>query len=188
MNTTLTMKDIKHRAILNSATELLALKPTATLQEIADYSKIGIATLHRHFVSREALMDELAMNAIHLVGESFASLTIDPDDMKTSLKQLFDALIPLGNKIYFLDAAASVEENPTIVAGEARLKRPILDAIEAWQHNGYLKKDYPSRWMLNVIYSLLFVTWRDIQAGNLAKNDATELLLNTVLSGFSEIK
>ncbi|MBC3887502.1 TetR family transcriptional regulator [Acetobacterium paludosum] len=188
MNTTLTMKDIKHQAILNSATELLALKPTATLQAIADYSKIGIATLHRHFVSREALLDELALNAIHLVEETFASLIIDPDDMKASLKRLFDALIPLGNKIYFLGTAASIDENPTIIAGETHLKRPILDAIETWQHNGCLKKDYPSRWILNVIYSLLFMTWQDIQAGNLAKNDATDLLLNTVLSGFSEIK
>lgn len=188
MNTNLSLKDIKHRAILNSATELLALKPTATLQEIADYSKIGIATLHRHFVSRETLLDELAMNAIHLVRETFTTLTIDPYDMNSSLKRLFDALIPLGNKIYFLDAAASVNENPTIVAGEASLKRPILEAIEIWQHNGYLKKDVPSRWMMNVIYSLLFITWQDIQAGNLAKNDATDLLLNTVLSGFSVIK
>ncbi|MFD2879805.1 hypothetical protein ACFTAO_33695 [Paenibacillus rhizoplanae] len=34
------------------------------------------------------------------------------------------------------------------------------------------------------MYNLLFVAWQEIQKGNLAKNDAPQLLVNTVLQGF----
>lgn len=68
------VKDNKRKAILDASTELLAFKPTATLQEIADHAGIGIATLHRYFSTRELLLDALALNAIGLVDEALGEL------------------------------------------------------------------------------------------------------------------
>lgn len=68
------VKDNKRKAILDASTELLALKQTATLQEIADHAGIGIATLHRYFSTRELLLDALALNAIGLVEEALGEL------------------------------------------------------------------------------------------------------------------
>lgn len=179
-------KDSRRQAILDAATEILALKPTATLQEIADYSDIGIATLHRHFSSREMLLDELALNAIDLVKKALAKIAFDYSDIKSSLMDIFDALIPLGNKIYFLGTAASVDENPNVVSGESSIKQPILYAIEQWKKNGLLNKNISSKWMMAVMYNLLFVAWQEIQSGNIARNDASNFLLITILQGFSQ--
>lgn len=173
-------------AIVESATEFLSLKPTATLQEIADYSKIGIATLHRHFSCRDELLHELALNAIRIVEEAIASIKIDVNDARSSLVNLIKVLIPLGNKISFLGADGCGYCNPNIDKEEVRVLEPIQKAIKEWQNNGQLRNDMPAKWIMSVLYYLLFVSWSEIQAGNIARNDAAEYLLNTILSGFEK--
>lgn len=178
------VKDNKRKAILDASTELLALKPTATLQEIADHAGIGIATLHRYFSTRELLLDALALNAIGLVEEALGGVTAEEHDMLSFLMEVFEVLIPLGGKVSFLSSAASVDENPHIVAEEARIKQPLREAVEGWQARGLLSTEMTAHWIITVMYNLLFVAWQEIQKGNLAKNDAPQLLVNTVLQGF----
>lgn len=178
-------KSVKKQGILESATELLLSKPTATLQEIADYSGIGIATLHRHFSTKEKLLDELALNAIELVQEAFTRIEYDDEDLEKTLLSILSTLIPLGSKISFLGTAVSVDENPLVAEGEKQLKAPIISAFDMWKEKGKLNKNISSQWMVNVIYNLLYLTWQEIQNGNLAKNDAPNLLLATVLNGFT---
>lgn len=179
-------KKNRHSDILEAATEQLSLKPTATLQEIADYANIGIATLHRHFASREALLEELAFHAIELVESSMKGITFHEHDISLSFMGLFQKLIPLGDKIYFLAYAASVDENPQIVLREAALKEPLMTAIRGWKKSGLLKETFSEKWMLAVIYDLLFLTWQEIHSGNMAKNDAAGILTDTILNGFSK--
>lgn len=181
-----TKKDATHKAILESATELLSLKPTSTLQEIADYSRIGIATLHRHFASREALLDEIAMNAVQLVDEALGSINFNEYDARGSLNNLFSFLIPLGNKISFLGTATYTHSNPQVIHEEERLQQPVLNAIKKWQQTGQLRNDVPAKWILAVLYDLLFMSWQEIQAGNIARNDAVGYLLTTILHGFQK--
>lgn len=181
------VKDTKRKAILDAATELLALKPTATLQEIAEHAHIGIATLHRYFSTRELLLDALALNAIKLVDEALEAITVDPADMSEFLRGIFEALIPLGGKVSFLSFAASVNENSDIVAEEVRIKQSLREAVERWQAGGQLNVAISANWIVTVIYNLLFVAWQEIQEGNLAKNEAPTLLLSTVLQGFQSL-
>lgn len=178
------VKNNKRKVILDAATELLAMKPTATLQEIADHARIGIATLHRYFSTRELLLDALALNAIGLVEEALGGVTAEEHDMLPFLTEVFEALIPLGGKVSFLSYAASVDENPHIVGEEARIKQPLREAVEGWQARGLLNSGMPAHWIITVMYNLLFVAWQEIQKGNLAKNDAPQLLVHTVIQGF----
>ncbi|MBM7614497.1 TetR/AcrR family transcriptional regulator [Alkaliphilus hydrothermalis] len=179
-------KEVKRQIILNNAAEMLTLKPTATLQEIADYCNIGIATLHRYFKTREILLDALAINAIELIEEAFEGFNFREDDMRGNLKDIFDLLIPLGNKISFLSIAASVDENPQVVKRERALQEPLIRMIDQWKSIGVIKATFSSRWIISTIYSLLFLTWQEIYSGNLARNNASEQLLDTILFGFSE--
>ncbi|BBI34177.1 TetR/AcrR family transcriptional regulator [Cohnella abietis] len=181
-------KDTKRLAILDAATELLALKPTATMQEIADAAHIGIATLHRYFDSRDTMMLELAFRAIHLVEEALEGLEVDEVEVEKSLTAILEALIPLGNKMYFLWTDASLYGHPEVTAAETKIQAPILGAIIAWQSKGKLRSDMNSEWVINVIYSLLFTTWQSVHAGNMAKNDAAQILVKTLLYGFATHK
>ena len=40
-----------------------------------------------------------------------------------------------------------------------------------------------SEWMLNVLYSLLFTMWQQVQEGNIAKNSAALLIVETLFNG-----
>lgn len=48
-----TIKQTRLHSILDEATKLLIEKPNASMNEIAESAKIGIATLHRYVESRE---------------------------------------------------------------------------------------------------------------------------------------
>ncbi|MFC6649487.1 hypothetical protein [Paenibacillus rhizoplanae] len=111
-------------------------------------------------------------------------VTAEERDMLSFLMEVFEVLIPLGSKVSFLSSAASVDENPHIVAEEARIKQPLREAVEGWQARGLLSTGMTAHWIITVMYNLLFVAWQEIQKGNLAKNDAPQLLVNTVLQGF----
>jgi AcrR family transcriptional regulator len=180
-------KSNKHSVILEAATEQLSLKPTSTLQEIADYAKIGIATLHRYFSSKEALLEEIAFHALELVESSMEEITFYENDINRSFMELFQKLIPLGDKIYFLAYAASVDENPEVAFREAALKKVLMDSIRGWKKQGLLKDSLPEKWMLTTIYNLLFVAWQEIHSGNMAKNDAAGILTDTILNGFLNV-
>lgn len=178
------VKSNKQSIILEAATEQLSLKPTSTLQEIADYAKIGIATLHRHFASKEALLEEIAFHALELVESCMEEITFYENDSYRSFMELFQKLIPLGDKIYFLAYTVSMDENPKVAVREAALKKVLMNSIRTWKKQGILKDSLPEKWMLTTIYNLLFAAWQEIHSGNMAKNDAPGILTDTILNGF----
>ncbi|ASA24883.1 TetR/AcrR family transcriptional regulator [Paenibacillus donghaensis] len=179
-----TTKEAKHNAILDAATELLVEKPAASLNEIANYAGIGIATLHRYVESREQLMLQLGLRAVQVVGEVMSRIPVDEEGNETYIPELVEALIPLGDKIYYLAHDTSLNYSQEMLAAEAKLKEPVQQMIESLQRKGYFRQDMSSQWILNVLYSLLFVTWQQIQEGHIAKKSAAGLVLETLYNGF----
>ncbi len=116
------IKEARLRAILDAATELLIQKPTASLNEIAEYAGIGIATLHRYIESREQLMLQLGLRALQVVGESMRQIPLDEEKLEDYIPALIEALIPLGDKIYFLTHDATLYYSEEIIAAEHKLK------------------------------------------------------------------
>jgi len=52
------------RTVLNAAVALLAQRPQATMQEVADASGLGRTTVYRHFPRRQDLIDALFTEVI----------------------------------------------------------------------------------------------------------------------------
>lgn len=184
-NKEISRNTLKRYAILDAAAELLVVKPTATMQEIADYAKIGIATLHRHFESREKLTLEIALRAIEMVTQALGSIQVETSNPQNTLTVIMEVLIPLGNKIYFLMVDDSLCGDANLMAAQAKIEEPLLQLIKQWQSAGYLRKDMPADWMLSVMNNLLFATWQNIHDGRLARKSAADLLVQTLLFGFS---
>ncbi|MCP1309592.1 TetR/AcrR family transcriptional regulator [Paenibacillus tyrfis] len=181
-------RELRLRAILDAATEILVEKPTASMNEIAEYAGIGIATLHRYVESREQLMLQLGLRAAQVVGETISRIPLDEESSETCISQLVEALIPLGDKIYFLAHETSLNYNPEMSAAEEKLKEPIHHMIQSLQRKGHFRQDMSSEWILNVLYSLLFVTWQQVHEGNVAKKSAAALVLETLYHGFKASK
>ncbi|WP_106769663.1 TetR/AcrR family transcriptional regulator [Paenibacillus faecalis] len=178
------MKEARLNAILDAATEILVEKPTASLNEIAAYAGIGIATLHRYIESREQLMLQLGLRAVQVVGETINRIPMDEDHIENFIPELVEALIPLGDKIYFLVNEASLNCSSEMTEAEENMKEPLRRAIQLLQQKGHLRQDMSSEWILNVMYWLFFATWQQVQEGVIARKSAASLVLETLFHGF----
>lgn len=180
-----TLKESRRETILEAAAELLAVKPAATLQEIADAARVGVATLHRHFESREKMMLELAVHSINLVDDALQGLVLDGENMEKTLGDIFEVLIPLGNRIYFLWMEDALCNDASLLAAQKRIEDKMLGLIQDWQEKGSLRKDMAPEWILFIMNNLLYATWQSIHDGKLARKAAPGLLVQTLVHGFS---
>ncbi|WP_145325381.1 TetR/AcrR family transcriptional regulator [Paenibacillus xylanexedens] len=178
------IKQMRLNTILDEATKCLIENPSASMHEIAESAGIGIATLHRYVESRELLMIHLGFRAIEVVAETMQDIKLDEQNYESYIPELIGALIPLGDKIYFLKHDANVNSNKEIEEEDQILREPLLNAIGLLQQTGHLREDVDKGWIVNVLYSLLFLTWQQVVEGNIAKNSAADLLLNTFYHGF----
>ncbi|WDU78128.1 hypothetical protein [Lysinibacillus sp. G01H] len=71
----------------------------------------------------------------------------------------------------------------SVIKAEDQLKEPVRRTIKSLQSKGYLRLDMDSEWMLNVLYSLLFTTWQQVQEGTIAKKSAATLIIETLFNG-----
>lgn len=173
---------------MDAATSLLIEKPGASMAEIAERAGIGIATLHRYVESREQLMAHLGFRAIKVVSEIVSRIPFVEENCQSYFPELIEALIPLGDKIYFLAHDASVHYNKEIEQADKKLREPILRIIGLLQQKGYFRPAISQEWIADVLYSLLFLTWQQVQDGHIAKKSAAALVVDTFYHGFSAKK
>lgn len=185
MDTESALKDKRRTHILDAAAELLATKPTASLAEIATHAGIGKATLHRYFANREALMVELAYRALDSVSVAIQSARLDEDSAPVALRRLAEALIPLGDKLYFLLNEHIWDVHPDLIRAEEATQTPIHDLIQRGQAEGTIRPDMSAVWMVYHLNFSLFAAWQAINDGSIAKKEALRLVMDSVLGGIA---
>lgn len=177
------LKDQRRHDLLNAASELLAIKPTASLADIADYAKIGKATLHRYFPTRDDLMLALGYRALEDVARIITDCRLEEGTVLEALTRLIEALIPLGDKLHFLLHDTSLDHDAEFAVAEATTNVPILTLIQRGQAAGELRSDLSAEWMLYHLNYALFATWQSVHEGFVARREAAHLLTTTLLVG-----
>jgi len=164
--------------LLDVAAEALVADPAASLAEVAAAAGIGRTTLHKHYATRDDLMRAVAHRAIDLWSEAIDAVGVDG-----GLRSLVEAMIPIGPQLAFLWRSPIFDHVPEIVerwvAVEARCKGIVVRA----QANGVIAADVPEWWLLQSLYSIVYVASESIRSGHLAPREATGLVLNTYLRG-----
>lgn len=179
----LSLKEARRIEILNAASELLATQPAASLAEIAEYAKIGKATLHRYFASRDDLMLALGYQALETVSAAIAASLPEHGTAVEALTRVIEVLVPLGDKLHFLFSQTIFETHPDFVAAERSSEAPLLALIRQAQASGELRSDLSADWILHHLNYALFATWQAVHDGSVARRDAPRLLVMTVLGG-----
>ncbi len=185
LDTDSSLKDERRLHILDAAAELLATKPTASLAEIASHARIGKATLHRYFPNREALLVELALRALSIISEAIRACRLEEDSAPIALARLAEALIPLGDKLYFLLNEHIWDVNPELASAEEKVDAPVLRLLERGQAESTLRRDISVVWMMYQLEFSLFGAWQAIFDGNLARRDAPRLIIDSLLGGIA---
>ena len=177
-------KEEKRKKILEYATQCLAEKPNASLNEIAQYAQIGIATLHRYFSTREDLITAISYRALELVNVAIIEINFSEPNIRTFIKQTAEVLMPIGDRIFFLFSEVFNTENSDLDNIEKEIIDKFIEEFKRRQNIGQLRKDLKAEWMFYILYSVIFISWKEIHDGNIACKDAPEQLTTTLLDGF----
>ena len=179
--------EIKRRAdaernlarIIESATALLAVNPTASMAEIAEASGLVRATLYRHFPTRDDLIR--AMYAAALDDALKAILSVDPEQGKATdaIARVVDALLVVGDRYRILS-----EERrgyPELREKEQSVGAPLIALVERGQQGGELRDDMPLRWVVASLGCLVNEALRAVGREDIDRAEAGTLVTRTFL-------
>lgn len=167
---------------------MLSENPRATLADIATSAGVGRATLHRHFKSRDDLLDTLAHDALDATDSACAGIDYYGQSASLSLRQTVEALVPLGAKYAFLTHQPISESDDSPLGSRLRTQnRQMRELVIAARDEGMFSKDIPVAWLTGSIDALIYAGWSSVRSGDIAPNDVSGLVLRTLERGLGTL-
>ncbi|WP_435745796.1 TetR/AcrR family transcriptional regulator [Microbacterium sp. PMB16] len=172
-------------AILDAATQVLAVDPDASINAIARAAHVGRVTLYGHFDSRATLLRAVAERAIDDTEAALVQVDVDGDP-REALGRLLEATWHLTHRYGALVVAASQTLSPeqlrrAHVEPAARVRR----LLERGRDAGDFRTDMPIDWQISVIQAILHGASSSVHRGEIAAHAAPVLVRATVLSAVS---
>lgn len=177
----------KHTALLDAAVSYLVAHPRASLAQIAAAAGIGRTTLFKLFATRDDLEHAVAVRAL-----AVCQAAVDEADSRLAdhardggLRALVTALLPIGPQLNFIWRTPSLDVDDEVHRVYLRLDRSLLAVLGRARSAGVLR-DLPDWWLGQTLYALVYVAWESVQSGRLARLDAPDLVLDTMLGGVGQ--
>jgi AcrR family transcriptional regulator len=127
--------------IIDAATRLLADRPGASMQEIADAAELDRATLYRHFRSREQLIAEIQRAGLAEVAEILEQLPSQGQVIPAICAALGEG-IALGSRYRVVALAPRTEQD--LFLDEAATAMPLMAALERGKRRGEVDREVDS--------------------------------------------
>ena len=147
---------------------------------------IGRTTLHKQYATRDDLLLAVGHRAIDLweqaVGGAGAGngYSGDPDG---GLRALVAAMVPIGPQLAFLWRTPAFDHLGELGERWLAVQARCLAVLKRAQDLGALAAGVPDWWLLQMLYSVVYVAAESVAAGQLAPLDAPGLALDTFLHG-----
>ncbi|HEV7494091.1 TetR/AcrR family transcriptional regulator [Baekduia sp.] len=158
------------RTVLAAAVALLAQRPQATMQEVADASGLGRTTVYRHFPRRQDLIDALFAEVIRDAAETIEEALRSAHSARELLCELGPRFIAIGDRYRFIDA------HPDLRVRALHPIDAITTPLEAYfteaQERGELRDDVPIMWILTTLRGLGVVAMVEVNAGRMTVDEA----------------
>jgi len=175
----------RHTVLLDAAVSHLVAQPRASLAQIAAAAGIGRTTLFKLFATRDQLEHAVAMRALSLCQAAISSAAGQGVEGGQGgdggLRALVTALIPIGPQLNFIWRTPSLDVDEEVVSAYRRMDAALLGALASARQAGVLRADRPEWWLGQTLYALVYVAWESVQRGQLARIDAPDLVLATLL-------
>ena len=169
--------------LLNAAIAILVNNPSASLSEVVKKAGVGRATLYRYFPTREALIKEIALLAIQQTDEAVAPIVAKQLSYKETLREILDAIVPLGDRFHFLMSESSTYKDPEIAQAYNRQLEDLNTLVEGLKQEGVVALDISNAWAIAAIDSLIWAAWYSIQTGYVAPKEAASFVYRTLIQG-----
>ena len=175
----------RHRDLLDAAVSYLVAHPRASLGQIAAAAGMGRTSLFKRFPTRDALEHAVAVRALAVC---HAAITGAHDDTASDggLHSLVTALIPIGPQLNFIWRTPALDVDEEVVRQRRLLDAALFEALERARGAGALREDRPDWWLAQTLYALVYVAWESVQGGALARRDAPDLVLDTLVGGLGK--
>jgi AcrR family transcriptional regulator len=164
-----------HDAVLEAGARLLAERPAASMQEIADASGVGRTTVYRHFPAREDLVAALVARVAQEVTSVSTSALAVEGPPEVVLRRLAVDIVALGRRWRFLR-----EQHAEVRASLSESDLAFRDWIAAAQKRGEVRADLPADWLLAMTRGL--ITEAIEETDHLGAERSGELLAETLIS------
>ena len=170
-------------AVLDAAAWVLAENPGASMSAVAEAAGVGRATLYRYFPSREALVRELALEAIERTDAAVAPVFEQGLNSEDSLLGMLEAIVPLGDRYHFL--ATERIEDQEFAEQIRRQARETAELVEQAKKDGLFASGLPTAWIVAAIDALIWAAWDTVREGTVAPRDAASLAFKTLTRGLA---
>lgn len=170
--------------LISKASEALAGRPTATMDEIAEAVGVSRATLFRRFPSRERLVSELCDVAASKYVEAVESADPDQGDPESAMRRVLAGLAELAPS-YGLLAFQPLrpEDEERLLAQVAQADERLQRLVQRGQAEGVFRPDLPAAWIITASAWLVVGAADGLRLGTLAPRDVSRLISETLMSG-----
>lgn len=173
----------KRQPLLDVVAEVLVADPSASLAQVAEAAGIGRTTLHKHYATRDELIRAVGHRALELWEQAVDAVRQDHGEPDGGLRALVDAMVPIGPQLAFLWRTAAFDHMDEIAKPWRAVEESGLEVLRRAQAAGLIAADVPQFWLLQTLYSLVYVAAESVRSGHLAPRDATGMVLRTLLHG-----
>lgn len=174
-------------AIIEAAFAVFSKNPSAALADVAERAGVGRATLHRHFASRDDLMQALSKIAIKEMDDAVVLACADATSYSEVARLALQALIPLGDRHGFL-ALEGETDDPELQAAYAKEQRETAEMVDAAKGEGLFDTSVPTAWIVQAFDHLMYAGWESVKAGETTQDQAAALAWRTLIHGLGRQK
>lgn len=174
----------RRQQLIKASSHVLATNHGATLGEIAEQIGIGRATLQRYFPKRQDLLREIALDALQEIDDASDSAMQMDLGAEESLKKMFELLAPLGDRYYFLVSYPDLMDFAEVAKAYERQLDRLNWYVQELKQREVFAQEIPTAWIVQTIDLMIWGAWYAVDNGSVARNDAAQLALRTVMQGF----
>ncbi len=169
-------------AIMEAGIRTFVSNPSAGMSEIALASGVGRTTLYRHYPSREALIQAIALQCLDEIDAALAPL-YESDD-SSAIATTLAVLIPIADRFRFLSVLwADAERNPRVVERMEESRRDTRALMDYAKTRGEVASDLPSEWLAEFFEMTLYAAWSLVEQETLTSEDAARFATQSFLHG-----
>lgn len=182
----MTSADLARLRLLDAAAGLLCKHSGASLADVADAAGVSRTTLHRQFPTRHDLLYALAEYSLERVQAALADVQPTPEEpVETVFTRVASSVLPLATEMRFLDIGADVWDLPEMVERWYDVSRPFEELVRQAKTQGQIRPDVSTAWIVDLFTAAIWAASSGISDGRIARRDAIELIVDTVLHGIA---
>ncbi|MFW6599942.1 TetR/AcrR family transcriptional regulator [Propionibacteriaceae bacterium Y2011] len=172
-------------AILDAATECLAVDPDASISDIASAAGVGRVTLYGHFPTRAALVGQVVERVMRDSDALLDAVDLE-GDARLALGRLLEASWQVTHRYrgLVLAAQAAMPDRDLRQAHDKPTQR-MTRLLRRGRREGVVRKDMPVTWQVTTIQGVLHAASAAAHRGELSAEHAPDLIRTTLLAALT---